>query len=228
MDTQPPLPVPQELLLMLLADARLPIAGHTQSGTLEGGVQAGLTVAEVPLYLAARLRTVVRVEAGTAVVALATLRAGGPLGPVQDAWAARTPSPALRRVSRTQARALLRLAGRLWPASPAVAEVAALPAPPRPLALAAAAAAVGLQAEGLARLIGYDDVQTVAAAALKLIPLDPIVATGWVHDALPEVAAVAAAVADLTDPARIPASSAPQIEVWAEAHAHSSRRLFSA
>jgi len=59
--------VPADLLMMLLGDARLPVAGHTQSATLEGGVQAGLTAAEVPLYIAARLSTSVRVEAGTAV-----------------------------------------------------------------------------------------------------------------------------------------------------------------
>ena len=80
----------------------------------------------------------------------------------------------------------------------------------------------------LARLVGYDDVQTVASASLKLLPLDPAEATCWVHRALPDVAAAAAAVAALTDPRDIPATAAPQIEVWAQAHARSTRRLFSA
>ena len=31
-----------DLLLMLLSDARLPVAGHTQSGTLEGALVDGL------------------------------------------------------------------------------------------------------------------------------------------------------------------------------------------
>ena len=48
------------------------------------------------------------------------------------------------------------------------------------------------------------------------------------HDALPLVAGTADAVAHLTDPGRIPASAAPQTELWAQAHAHATRRLFSA
>ena len=42
------------------------------------------------------------------------------------------------------------------------------------------------------------------------------------------VAVFAAALAGLTDPRDIPATAAPQTEVWAQAHAHSTRRLFSA
>ncbi|HET7734465.1 MAG TPA: urease accessory UreF family protein [Nocardioidaceae bacterium] len=215
--------IPHDLLLMLLGDARLPVAGHTQSAGLEPAVQDGLTSAEVPLYVAARLTTTVRMEAGTAVVALRHLTHGLPMEPVVAAWAARTPSAAMRRTSRAQARALQRLTGRLWPDATGVAVGS-----PRPVALAAAAAAVGLGPLSLAHLVGYDDVQTVAAAALKLLPLDPVVATGWVHDALPAVSAMAAAVADLTEPDEIPATSAPQTELWAELHSRTTRRLFSA
>ena len=80
----------------------------------------------------------------------------------------------------------------------------------------------------LARLVGYDDVQTVASAALKLLPLDPPDVSGWVLDALPAVDRLATDVAALTSPGAIPARGAPQIEAWAEAHAHTTRRLFSA
>jgi len=221
-------PVPPDLLLMLLADARLPVAGHTQSAGLEAAVQHGLTSTEVPAYVSARLATTVRVEAGAAVVALHRLTHGLPLEPVAAAWAARTPSPALRRTSRVQARAMNRLSARLWPEEEAVRRVTRLDGCPRPVALAGAASAAGLDAPSLARLVGYDDVQTVASAALKLLPLDPAEATGWVHDALPEVAAVATAAAGTTDPRDIPATTAPQTEVWAQAHARSTRRLFSA
>lgn len=220
--------VPAELLMMLLGDARLPVAGHTQSAGLEPAVHHGLTTNEVPLYVAARLTSVVRVEAGTAVVGLRDLLRGRSVEPVARAWAARTPSPALRKASRTQARAFLRVSNRLWPDSPHVACVRALVGAPRPLAVAAAAATVGLSPRSLARLIGYDDVQTVASAALKLLPLDPVTAAGWVHDALPAVADLADAVADLSRAEHIPALAAPQIETWAQVHAVTSRRLFSA
>lgn len=218
--------VSPELLLMLLADARLPVAGHTQSGGLEPALRDGLT--DVPGYLRTRLATVTRVEAGASVVALHHLRHDLPLGPVEEAWAARTPSPAMRGTSRAQGRALLRLAVRLWPGDAAVIALAATTLPPRPLVLGAVAAAGMLSPRSLARLVGYDDVQTVAAAALKLVPLDPAEVTGWVLDTLGTVDDLAEGVAHLTTPAGIPATSAPVIEAWAEAHARTTRRLFSA
>lgn len=209
----------RELLLMLLADARLPVAGHTQSAGLEPAVVDGLD--DVPSYLALRLATVTRVEAATAVVALHHLRAGHGLDAVEAAWAVRTPSPAMRATARSTGRALQRLAGRLW-------QVDLPPGTPRSIVLAACADRCGLSPASLARLIGYDDVQTVCSAALKLLPLDPAATTRWALDALPLVAALAAEAAPLTAPEEIPAASAPQIEAWAEAHAVTTRRLFSA
>lgn len=218
--------VSAELLLMLLADARLPTAGHTQSGGLEPAVVGGLHAVEVPDYIELRLRTVTRVEAATAVVALHRLRHGLPLDVVEAAWAARTPSAAMRATSRSMSRALARIARRLWPDDPAVRHI--VPGTSRAVALAAVAGATGLDARALARLVGYDDVQTVGAASLKLLPLDPADVAGWVLAALPSVDRLADEVETLTAPADIPASGAPQIEAWAETHAVTNRRLFSA
>ncbi len=217
-----------DLLMMLLADARLPVAGHTQSGQLEAAVRSGLTADQVPVFMRSRLASVVRVEAGTAVVALHRLRAGLPLEPVLDAWAARTPAASMRDTSRTLGRALLRLVGRLFPESTHVAEVAVLERPCRPLVLAAAAAAGGIAPASLGRLVAYDDLQTVASASLKLLPLDPLETTSWVYDLLPEAERLATEVASLTDPDQIPAPGAPQLDLWAQTHAHTTRRLFSA
>ena len=63
-----------ELVALMLADGRLPTGGHTQSAGLEAAVTAGLAdggrrLADVAAYARDRLQTVVRVEAGTAVVA---------------------------------------------------------------------------------------------------------------------------------------------------------------
>lgn len=226
-----------ELVLMLLADARLPVAGHTQSAGLEPAVAAGLGAEEVADYIALRLQTVTCIEAATAVVALHHLRQGLALQPVEDAWAARTPSPAMRRTSRTQARALLRLLDRLN--GPTLCSSGTLEGPDsvrqqhkvgmcRGVVLAMAANRFALSPSSLARLVGYDDVQTVTSAALKLLPLDPAVTTQWALDALPRIDALAASVASLTRPGDIPVTGAPQIEEWAEAHAVASRRLFSA
>lgn len=208
-----------ELLLMLLADARLPVAGHTQSAGLEPAAADGVT--DVPSYVSLRLATVTRVEAATAVVALHHLRAGLPLDAVEAAWAARTPSPAMRATSRAMGHALQRLATRLW-------GIALPRGSSRAIVMAACADRCALSPISLARLIGYDDVQTVCSAALKLLPLDPADTTRWALDALPLVEHLATEVAPLSDPAQIPASGAPQIEVWAQAHAVTTRRLFSA
>lgn len=208
-----------DLLLMLLADARLPVAGHTQSGGLEPAVAEGMT--DVPSYVALRLRTVARVEAATAVVAMHRVRAGLPLDAVEIAWAARTPSPVMRATSRQLAKGVLRLASRLWP-------MPLLSGPSRAVVMGAVGAVTGLSPAALARLVAYDDVQTVTAAALKLMPLDPADATRWTLDALPAIDMLATDVAHLTEPEEIPASGAPQIERWAEQHAAATRRLFHA
>jgi urease accessory protein len=221
-----PTPPSPELLLMLLADARLPVAGHTQSGGLEPAVRDGLV--DVPGFLRTRLATVTRVEAATAVVASHHLRQGLGLGAVEEAWAARTPSAAMRCTSRAQGKALLRLAVRIWPDSPTVRAVEGVDTPSRALVLGAVASTAGLGARSLARLVGYDDVQTVASAALKLLPLDPADVACWVHEALPVIEALADDVAGCVEPDRIPAAGAPRLEAWAEAHALTTRRLFSA
>lgn len=214
-----------DLLLLLLADARLPVGGHTQSGSLEGAVMAGLGAADVPSYLRARLLGVTRTEAGTAVAARHCVADGGSLAEVDRAWQARTVTPALRAASRTQALSLLRLARGLWPAIDGVG----LPdGPGRATVLGALGGLLGLGSEQVARLVAYDDVQTVCAAALKLLPLDPAVATGWVSGALPAVEDVVGAVAGIKDATEVPAVASPQIEAWAQAHARTTRRLFRA
>lgn len=259
-----------ELMLALLADARLPTGAHTQSGTLEPALRGGLRPDQVPAYIAARLRTVVRVEAAVAVVArhvaagaggaaAAAEGAAGPDGGAAGAgatglvdvwrhWEARTPSRALRDSSVRLGRGQQRLLTGLWPAHPGVAALSAAVArrrtertsggtahvpggaahPPRPLVVGVTAACAGLSGAQTARLVAYDDVQTVAAATLKLAPLDPVETIRWVvasHDA---IETLVAEVGGLTDAARIPASGAPLIEQWAESHARTDERLFSA
>lgn len=213
-------------LALLLADARLPAAGHTQSGQLEPALTGGLEASGVAAYCRTRLATVVRTEAATAVVARHHALAGLPLGPVETAWAARTPSDAMRESSRTLGRGLLRLVRRTWPV--AARTWADTDHPPRAVVLGAVAAATGLPAVELARVVAYDDVQTVLAAALKLLPLDPADATAWCVDLLPDVDRLALEASTVTATTDIPATGSPQIEAWAQAHARTTRRLFRA
>lgn len=217
-------------LALLLADARLPAAGHTQSGGLEPGLADGLDPAELPAYCRTRLATVARTEAATAVVARHRAGIRAPLDPVEDAWAARTPSDAMRETSRHLGRGLLRLARRAWPQAAAhwPEGTPGGARPPRALVLGAVAAETGLPAVDLARVVGYDDVQTVLAAALKLLPLDPADATAWCVGLLTDIDRFAEELAGLSEPDEIPATGSPQIEGWAQAHARTTRRLFSA
>ena len=213
-------------MALLLADARLPAAGHTQSAGVEPGLAHGLVAEELRAYCRTRLATVVRTEAAAAVVARHHALSGRSLAAVETAWAARTPSDAMRATARMLGRGLLRLARRTWPA--AVAGWPAEAQPPRSLVLGAIAAETGLPAVELARVVAYDDVQTVLSAALKLLPLDPADATAWCVELLPAVDRLALEVSTLTATADIPATSSPQIEGWAQAHARTARRLFSA
>lgn len=228
-----------EVLLMLLADARLPTGAHTQSAGLEPALRHGVSLTQVPAYIRTRLRTVVAVEAGAAVVArhltVESAASAAPVGDladalqgVDDAWRARTVSPALRENADVLGRGYTRLVAGLWPDAPAVTALRTVRRPTRAVAIGVAGALAGLTAAQVARLIGYEDAQTVAAAALKLDPLDPLVATGWVVRAAGDIDRMVAAVAALTGPADIPAGAAPLIEQWAQQHAAERQRLFRA
>jgi len=225
-------------MLILLADARLPTGAHTQSAGLEPAIRAGLPGESIPAYLRARLRTVTTVEAGAAVVARSRTLSGTTdlatdLAKVDHAWRARTVSPAMRETAALLGRGYGRLLSKMWPAAPAVATLATLRmANPggtsRAVVLGVAAALAGLSADQLVRLIGYEEAQTVAAAALKLEPLDPMDATGWVIDVQPEIERMVDELSSITEVADIPAVGAPLIEQWAEIHATSTQRLFRA
>ena len=216
-----------ELVALMLADARLPTGGHTQSSGLEPAVLAGLTSpTDVAAYARDRLRTVVRVEAGTAVVAHYLALAGGDPLEVEPHWAARTPSPALRAASRRLGRGYARLASRLWPDVlryvPPDSETA------RPVLLGVVGAVAGLSAGTVARLAAYDDAQTVVSASLKLLPVDPADAARWLLELHPDIEALVAEVAHLTEPCDVPADGAPLVDLNAQQHSTRKARLFHA
>ena len=225
-----PTPVSSTTIAMLLADARLPAGAHVSSNGLEPALLDGLAPNEVPLYLRARMGSIVIVEAATAVVASRGIQENGGedwLRRVEAEWAARTPSPALREVTRALGAGLARLASRVWPQDALLADLARRPLA-RPVVLGAVARVAGLADDDLARLVAYDDAQTVAAALLKLEPLDPAIPVSWVLDACATFEDHVTMIAALTTPEAIPAFGAPQIEEWAQRHSRLTRRLFRA
>ncbi|KQY57690.1 MULTISPECIES: urease accessory protein UreF [unclassified Nocardioides] len=217
-----------ELGALLLTDGRLPTGGHAHSAGLEPALAAGLRADQVPAYIDARLRTVGLVEAAAAVVALRiAVDAPARLGDVQAELMARTPSAPLRHASELLGRGLARLALRLWPDHAAVAALHGLGQPPlRPVALGVVGAALGMSAAAIARASLYDDAQTVAAASLKLLPVDPADATGWLLASASTIEAVVSRALATTGPDDLPALTAPMVELWSLDHHHSTRRIF--
>jgi len=87
-------------------------------------------------------------------------------------------------------------------------------------------AVTGLGPAQVARLVGYDDVQTVAAAALKLLPLDPAEVAQWVLSLHAPIETLVTSVAGLTASEDIPDRGAPAVDVNAEQHRREEMRLF--
>ena len=223
--------MPAPYLSLLLADGRLPSGSHTQSSGVEPAFTAGMRLDQVPDYLTVRLRTVTEVEAATAVVARHRWRAESSrrtvaMVEVDAAWRVRTLSDVLRNASDSLGRSYLRTAGAVWP----LAELRQARGGVwcRGVVLGATAAEAGLGADELARLVAYEEVQTVVGAALKLSPFDPSRAVAWAVAAEPEVERLVGATAGLTATGQIPAYGAPQVEEWGQRHADTERRLFRA
>lgn len=222
-------PPAADYLRLLLADGRLPTGAHTQSGGVEPALLAGMALHEVPDYLTVRLRTVTELEAAVSVVArhrwLTTERDGraAAVAEVDAAWRARTVSDALREAADLLGRSYARMAGALWSLDLPEDRVCC-----RAVVVGATAAAAGLAAADTARLVAFEDVQTVVAAALKIRPFDPALALRWAAAAGAEVERLVARVSGLRSADELPAHSAPLIEAWGQAHAHTERRLYRA
>lgn len=219
-------------LTLLLADGRLPTGAHTQSGGVEPALAAGMRVDQVPDYLTVRLRTVTEVEAAAAVVARHAWLTAPPAGRrsvlarVDAGWRVRTLSDALRDASDLLGRGYLRMAAAVW-------DLRALAEAPRrvwcrAVVLGCTAAAAGLSAAETARVVAFEDVQTVVAAALKLVPFDPTQGVRWSAAAAAEVERLVERVSGLTAVTDLPAHSAPLVEQWGQHHRTTERRLFRA
>jgi urease accessory protein len=203
------------MLELLLADGRTPTGGFAHSGGLEA---ADLQVAEIPGFMAARLRTVALLDA---CVAARAADGEDPLA-LDAAWTARTPAPAVRDAGRRLGRALLRLAVRLWPeALQAYAEASSVT--PRAVVLGLTGRAAGLQPAAVARLALYDDASMVAAAAPKLFQIDALDAMVWLADLAPLIDDLARRAAA---PGPLPAAATPRLDRCAQHHSMQGRRLF--
>jgi urease accessory protein len=213
--------------LLMLADGRLPAGGHAHSGGLEAAVAAGQVrdLASLEGFLRGRLATAGLVAAAFAAGALVRAQRGDADGLAElDAGVdARTLSPALRRASRAQGRALLRVGRAMWSIRPDLA------ASHHAVALGVVAAAAGLDPVGVSVVAAYGSVSGPASAAVRLLALDPYPVQGLLARLAPaadETAARAAVYADSPEP-DLPAASGPVLDIAAEDHATWEVRLFA-
>jgi urease accessory protein len=223
---------------LVLGDSRFPAGGHAHSGGVEPAVTAG-TVAgldSLELFLRGRLSTAGLVAAATAALACAhALGADADAGfwTELDAEAdARTPSPAQREASRRLGRALLRAARVAWPDAAGLLDLAATVTPRRgahhAVVLGVAAAAAGCGPGEAALIAAYQAVAGPVSAAVRLLALDPMRATGVLARLGPEIDEVAGRGAAFAcgPPAELPCLSAPALDLLAEAHFNAEVRLF--
>jgi urease accessory protein len=150
---------------------------------------------------------------------------------------ARTPAPALREASRRQGRALLRAARVAWPGAAGLAGLAGAGGagrrdyrggPHHAVVLGAAAAAAGCGPAEAARIAAYQAVSGPVSAAVRLLALDPMRATGVLAGLAAEidqVAGLGASYAGLPL-ADLPCPSAPALDLLAETHIDAEVRLF--
>jgi len=215
--------------LLLLADGRFPAGGYAHSGGLEPTIAAGRVhdVGSLEAFLRGRAATAGLVAAGVAAAACGAVTDGdvARLTLLDGALDARMPSPAQRATSRQLGRQLLRVMQMIRP-DPRLDGLGR--ATHQPVVLGVAAATFGLGRREAAMLSLHESIAGPAAAAVRLLSLDPfdthacLARVGQELEALAEVAA-SVSRGDVED---LPAAGAPLLDLAAERHATQTMRLF--
>ncbi|MGW4825496.1 urease accessory protein UreF [Streptomyces sp. NPDC004227] len=218
--------------LLILADGRFPAGGHAHSGGVEAAVSSGGVhdAASLEAFCRGRLHTVGLTAAGLAAAAAT----GYDALLLDEAADARTPMPALRKVARRLGRQLLRAARATWPSADLDRLAGARPqGVHQPVVLGVTARAAGLSPLDAAQAAAYESVGGPAAAAVRLLSLDPFDATALLARLAPELDDVAGAAAAATTRVAeegvdaLPAASAPLLDLTGEQHSTWTVRLFA-
>jgi urease accessory protein len=140
------------------------------------------------------------------------------------------PSPALRTASRRLGRQLLRAGRVVWPDARLDNLAVLIPrGPHQPVALGAVAAVANLDARAAALAAVHDAVAGPAAAAIRLLGLDPFAVHAVLARLGPTLDTISVNGASHagTSPADLPSWGAPLLDVLAEQHAGWEVRLFA-
>lgn len=216
--------------LLLLADGRFPAGGYAHSGGLEPMIGSGRVhdLDSLERFLQGRAATTGAVAAAFAAAACGAFTADDRrrLAALDGELDARIPSPAQRATSRQLGRQLLRVVATIQP-HPRYSYLDI--APHQPVTLGAAAAAFGLSRGDAALVALHETVAGPAAAAVRLLSIDPFATHALLArlgGQLNEVAEAAAAASfgDLDD---FPAAGTPLLDLAAERHAVRTARLFA-
>ncbi len=218
--------------LLLLADGRFPAGGHAHSGGVEAAIahRAVHDTDSLQAFCRGRLHTTGLTTAGLAAAAAAGV---DPLL-LDDAADARTPTPALRAVARRLGRQMMRATRATFPSEDLERLAAARPqGSHQPIVLGLAARAAGLTPLDAAYAAAYESAGGPATAAVRLLSLDPLDASGLLARLGSDIDAVAEAAARAADRATaegvdvLPSASSPLLDITAEQHAAWTVRLFA-
>lgn len=218
--------------LLLLADGRFPVGGHAHSGGVEAAIahHAVHDTDSLQAFCRGRLHTTGLTTAGLAAAAAAGV---DPL--LLDAAAdARTPAPALRAVARRLGRQMMRAARTVFPSEDLERLAAERPqGAHQPLVLGLAARAAGLAPLDAAYAAAYENAGGPATAAVRLLSLDPLDASGLLArlssdiDAVAEAATQAAERVTAEGVDALPSASSPLLDITGQQHAAWTVRLFA-
>ena len=220
----------RQAALLLLADGRLPAGGYAHSGGLEPAVTAGRVtdMSGLESFLVGRAETAGLIAAAFAAAACARAGRGdlSELAELETELDARIPSPELRKISRDLGRQLRRAMSSIHP-HPHFASLGS--APHHPVVMGVAAAALGLSPHDAALAILHENNSGAAAAAAKVMRVDPFDVHAILARMTGQLDRLAAKAAKSADdlPADLTAAGSPLADIAAEHHRRSDVRLFA-
>ncbi len=229
-----PAPLPSSVglsSLLMLADGRLPVGAHANSGGVEWACRIDdMADPEVmESWMRARLGTVGLIDAAFAAATVGQLRTRHDLSVLDTELSARMVGERSRLVSRQLGRQFARAARRIWP-HPPYDDSRTPEGPYAPIALGTTAWVLGVSPTEVAGVVLHHNVASGGTAAVRLLGLDPLEVAGLqarLGDAIDTIARQADQWA-VDDPADLPCRNSPLAEVLAEEHGTWSNRLFLA